>query len=962
MIKAIFKTFFLSLAIIANVHFAYGQTGGIIPNGKNVFLDQNGKPLSSGKVFFYVPSTTTPKTTYSDINLSIPNTNPVVLDAAGRAILWGTGNYRQIVQDKNSNTIWDVTTSAAGSGSGGGGTVTSGDGDLVGTIKPWAGITAPNQYMFTYGQEISRTTFAAVFTTITSTQAVFCNSGSPILSGLGDTTSFWIGMSVEVGCVSGGVSTIISKTSSSVTLAANANLTQNVNAIFFPWGRGNGTTTFNLPDFRGLIPVGNNIMGGVASSNINDTYFGSKGSSSAGAQGGSSNGGSVALTINNFPSYTPSGTVALRSTSVNAPPVAVENGQVAVASADGSGTPRSIYVAGSFALTSASFAGTQQGGGGIAATATVAVAGSGYTNGSQTITVAGGTCSVQPQFTVTVSGNAFSGTPSLLTAGNCTAAPTNPASTTGGGGTGGTLNVVYSSQPFGILPPQKTVNYIIKVTPDTSSFIGAIDAANISFTAVGGATTNVAARLKTIYTATDYAGVDPTGATDSSGGFRTALAAVPDGGTLYVPWGTYKLSSCVNNAIFDFTPFPNKGIKIKGVGWTFAGGGSTMQGTSFILDSSIPNTCDFYHQAPTIAVQGNIAFEDFAVSPIGGVYTTPYGRHGFNFEAPNANSYMENVHFYNVFVDNMNAGYSINVIGFAGGTGLLTNGVFSHNHLMNINATNIGDQNKFLYNIIGANATNDSRNVGLYFYQVSGATNTIVRDNFIANATCIIDDGSIKSVYDGNTCELIVTNSTGFMIWMKGSQFAVSTATITNNRISNLVAATTYVPIQIDNAAGTSVARNYMSTPTLYNQIVSSASSFSTFVEASNETYVGSSAQTDIAVGYASSTNSIVNSRTFSTWPLASDPGVPAIGYILQFMNTTNGIPNWETHAGKHYFPVAGPSAVLSLPTCNSGADGLRAFVIDNNTSTTFGGAVTTGGSNHHPVYCDGSATAWKQG
>lgn len=97
---SIFKTFFLSLAIIANVHFAYGQTGGIIPNGKNVFLDQNGKPLSSGKVFFYVPSTTTPKTTYSDINLSVPNTNPVVLDAAGRAILWGTGNYRQIVQDK----------------------------------------------------------------------------------------------------------------------------------------------------------------------------------------------------------------------------------------------------------------------------------------------------------------------------------------------------------------------------------------------------------------------------------------------------------------------------------------------------------------------------------------------------------------------------------------------------------------------------------------------------------------------------------------------------------------------------------------------------------------------------------------------------------------------------------------------------------------------------------------------
>src|ERR1700751_150487 len=109
--RAIFKTFFLSLAIIAQVHFAflsdaYAQTvtGSLIPNGHNVFLDNNGKPLSSGKVYFYNPFSTTPKTTYSDINLTIPNTNPIILDAAGRPSgsksLFGTGNYRQLVQDK----------------------------------------------------------------------------------------------------------------------------------------------------------------------------------------------------------------------------------------------------------------------------------------------------------------------------------------------------------------------------------------------------------------------------------------------------------------------------------------------------------------------------------------------------------------------------------------------------------------------------------------------------------------------------------------------------------------------------------------------------------------------------------------------------------------------------------------------------------------------------------------------
>lgn len=56
------------------------------------------------------------------------------------------------------------------------------------------------------------------------------------------------------------------------------------------------------------------------------------------------------------------------------------------------------------------------------------------------------------------------------------------------------------------------------------------------------------------------------------------------------------------------------------------------------------------------------------------------------------------------------------------------------------------------------------------------------------------------------------------------------------------------------------------------------------------------------------------------------------------------------------------PTVVNSLPTCNSGADGLRAFVTNNNTAVSFGGAVTTGGTTHSPVYCDGSASAWKQG
>ena len=285
----------------------FAQTqGSLIPNGQTVFLDNNGKPLSSGQVFFYTQGTTTPKTTYKDINQTVPNTNPVILDASGRPSsgngIWGVGTYRQIVEDKNNNLIWDVTTSTAGTAATG--PTATGDGDAVGTIKPWAGITPPNQYMFTYGQALNRVTYAPLFQAITSTQSVFCSSGSPTITGLSDTNSFWIGMSVELSCVPAGFTTITAKTSSSVTLAVNANASVNINAVFFPWGNGDHSTTFNLPDYRGLIPMGNNIMGGVASSNISDANFGAASASSSGGQGGAQT-NSVTLLATNLPSNIP---------------------------------------------------------------------------------------------------------------------------------------------------------------------------------------------------------------------------------------------------------------------------------------------------------------------------------------------------------------------------------------------------------------------------------------------------------------------------------------------------------------------------------------------------------------------------------------------------------------------------------------------------------------------------------
>ena len=89
----------------------------LLPNGKQQFLSANGTPLAGGFVYFYIPGTSTPKDTYQDAGQTILNTNPVTLDAAGEAIIYGAGAYRQVVTDSVSNQIWDqLTADTSGSG------------------------------------------------------------------------------------------------------------------------------------------------------------------------------------------------------------------------------------------------------------------------------------------------------------------------------------------------------------------------------------------------------------------------------------------------------------------------------------------------------------------------------------------------------------------------------------------------------------------------------------------------------------------------------------------------------------------------------------------------------------------------------------------------------------------------------------------------------------------------------
>jgi hypothetical protein len=128
---------------------ASGNIGGTTGFSVPVATVAINSSLAGGSVGFYIPSTLTTKQTWFNPDQvgGHQNTNPVVLDANGCAIIYGSGQYRQILKDSLGNTIWDQLTN-----------------DTSGTTVMWAGlaggtpnaitVTAPN-FNGTDGQQIN---------------------------------------------------------------------------------------------------------------------------------------------------------------------------------------------------------------------------------------------------------------------------------------------------------------------------------------------------------------------------------------------------------------------------------------------------------------------------------------------------------------------------------------------------------------------------------------------------------------------------------------------------------------------------------------------------------------------------------------------------------------------------------------------------------------------------------------
>src|SRR5262245_44615534 len=88
----------------------------------------DGLPLIGGQLFSYQAGTSTPKSTYADPFMTVPNPNPTILNSEGQAIVYLLDLYKLRLLDPDGVLLWEVDSYTFSSG------VTPGDGAVqVGT-------------------------------------------------------------------------------------------------------------------------------------------------------------------------------------------------------------------------------------------------------------------------------------------------------------------------------------------------------------------------------------------------------------------------------------------------------------------------------------------------------------------------------------------------------------------------------------------------------------------------------------------------------------------------------------------------------------------------------------------------------------------------------------------------------------------------------------------------------------
>ena len=249
------------------------------------FYPGTGNPLAGGQLWTLQPGTSGfgyLKATYTDSSGAVQNPNPVILDANGEADVWLSGYTKLVLQDVNGVQVWSVdNVSSMPNTSPTGVTEWISQLGLVLTYLNATQFSTPGDQttLFPIGQRVQATVAAGIIYGTVSNSAT---TGTPVIttvtvtwdsgqldSGLSAIATGIITASAHVSLPYGSLGLFTGEVrmfagpsapsgwltcdGSAVSRATYAALFAVIGTTF---GSGNGSTTFNLPDLRGRLPIG----------------------------------------------------------------------------------------------------------------------------------------------------------------------------------------------------------------------------------------------------------------------------------------------------------------------------------------------------------------------------------------------------------------------------------------------------------------------------------------------------------------------------------------------------------------------------------------------------------------------------------------------------------------------------------------------------------------------------------
>lgn len=172
----------------------------------------------------------------------------------------------------------------------------------AGTVLPFGGKTIPSSWgwLMCYGQAVSRATYADLFDVIVPSlgtftvtiaspgvftltahglvagDAVYFTTTGALPTGLSANTIYYV---ISTGLTSDNFQVSATRGGAAINTSGSQSGTHTARAC--PFGLGDGSTTFNLPDMRGNVPLGKDNMGGSSRNRVTDTE-----ADAVGAEGG----------------------------------------------------------------------------------------------------------------------------------------------------------------------------------------------------------------------------------------------------------------------------------------------------------------------------------------------------------------------------------------------------------------------------------------------------------------------------------------------------------------------------------------------------------------------------------------------------------------------------------------------------------------------------------------------------